>query len=440
MKYSRRSRLMRCSASRLLACLLCINTSALAGGPLVLLGPDGQTPVNYQNPNIVINVEGGNLGTLSNATADTLVTQAFALWNAVDSATVNLQLDQDPLRFDVNFENYQDYLPNLGTNVYKDDDNINPLIYDSNGEIIDAYLGAGQSDFTIGFAASIINITVDDSHFSEGYAVINGKDLQMSNSDLMLLIAHEIGHFLGLDHSQGDIDNRETEYGIPRICKSSVEDRYPLMYPFICRTKQALHSDDITAISALYPVADLDRRFGILQGFFLNTDGSPLPGANIWAENITTGNVYSIVSDYLTEGTGYYKLYLPAGNYTLHANSINPLFNGGSSIGPYASDSGDLSFQSPHPISPVAYHDAGGNDAVITISAGQNVSINFSSQGTDTIPQPLADNPASASASKNDSLGDIFFGASSVLNLLLGLFILLLRRLNRHFSGLPENG
>lgn len=419
----------------LLFCLLGANTAATAGGPLALGGPAGQTPINYLNPNIVINAEGGNLGGLSNATADELVQQAFVLWNTVSSSSVNLQLDEQALNFDINSENFQDYLPNLDSAIYNDNDNLNPLIYDSNGEIIDAYLGAGQSDSTIGFAASIfvLNSNVENSHFSEGFVVINGKSLQLSNSELKLLIAHETGHFLGLDHSQDNINNSETDFGFPQVCKSSTEDQYPLMYPFICRKSESLHSDDIFSISSLYPVADINSRFGILQGAFLNPDGTALLGANIWVENTANGNTYSIVSDYLTQGTGFYKLYLPAGNYTLHANSINPLFNGGSSIGPYAWDINDLSFQPPHPISPVTYHDPDGNDAVISVSSGQTVTINFSTLGIDTTPQGSAGTSADSDENEDDSLRDIFFGASSSLSPLLGLVILLLRRLNRRF-------
>ena len=109
------------------------------------------------------------------------------------------------------------------------------------------------------------------------------------------------------------------------------------MYPFVCRDVESLHADEVSAISALYPTDQIyNNNFGILQGNFVDESGYAILGANIWAENTATGEAISIVSDYLKQGNGFYKLYLPPGNYTLHANSINELFNGGSSVGPYA--------------------------------------------------------------------------------------------------------
>ena len=67
------------------------------------------------------------------------------------------------------------YIPNFDGSIFNGDDDLNPIVYDSNGEIIDAFFGTGQSDHHIGFAASIFNI--GSSYFNEGYAVINGKQL-----------------------------------------------------------------------------------------------------------------------------------------------------------------------------------------------------------------------------------------------------------------------
>ena len=362
---------------------LLISSHAIAGGPLVLEGPTGNTPVNYLNPTITLHIENGTLGLLSNAAADTLVQQAFALWSNVNTSSINLVIDETQINLDVNIDNFDTYLPTIDEKTYNDDDNLNPVVYDNNGEIIDAFFGAGQSDFTIGFAASILNIGA--SHFNEGYSVINGKDLGLSDSNLKLLIAHEIAHFTGLDHTQVNINNQESDFRFPFICSTSNREDYPVMYPFICRNIETLHSDDISALSALYPSADINNHFGIIEGHFVDESGTAILGANIWAENITTGETVSIVSDYLMQGTGFYKLYLPAGNYTLHANSINILFNGGSGIGPYASSIFDVSFQSPHPITPVTYQGlTPGNIEVITIAAHQTTSINFSATGTAT--------------------------------------------------------
>lgn len=392
-----------------------------AGGPLILEGPTGNTPVRYQDPNITVNLESGDLGALSNVMADTLVQEAFALWSDLSTSTVNLIIDQTKLSVDVDINNYDSYLPSLDESEFHADDNLNPVVYDSDGEIIDAFFGDGANEDIIGFAASIY--TDRSSYFDEGYAVINGKDLGLTTTTFKLLIAHEIAHFFGLDHSQVNISNEETEYGFPAFCSTDSRNNYPVMYPFVCRNVETLHSDDISATSALYPTVDINDNFGILEGRFADESGYPILGANIWVQNTVSGETYSIVSDYLKQGNGYYKLYLPAGTYTLHANSINPEFNGGSSVGPYASDILDISFQSPHPIIPVTYQgDTEGNDEIITISVNQSTTINFSSSGGNAI-SPVDD------SSGDDSFADLFGATSHITLLLLITALVVIRRI-----------
>ena len=67
---------------------------SFAGGPLVLEGRDGITPVTYQDPNITLHIENGDLGSITNEQADALVLDAFTLWNDISTATVNMVIDQ----------------------------------------------------------------------------------------------------------------------------------------------------------------------------------------------------------------------------------------------------------------------------------------------------------------------------------------------------------
>jgi hypothetical protein len=395
----------------LLSALVYSNLS-LAGGPLVLEGPDGHTPVTYQNPNITVHIESGNLGTRTNEVASIIVEDAFNLWNNVNTSTIKLETRL--LDIDINSDNFDQYIPNPDDSIFNADDNLNPIVFDSNGKITEAFFGS-QSDLIAGFAASLF--TRYGSYFKEGYAVINGNTKEpLSDTELKLLITHEIAHFFGLDHSQVNIDNQET---VADICSTTSRNNYPLMYPFICRETD-LHSDDISAVSALYPAVNLNDNFGVLQGRFVNESGNPILGANIWVENIVSGETYSIVSDYLRQGTGYYKLLLPEGTYTLHAKSINTLFYSGSGVGPYAETTTDISFTDPHPITQVNYLGTNeSNEEVITVAAGQNIDINFSSLGTLVI---FPEN------NKND---DKLFGATSLRTVLLMIFLIAAgRRLN----------
>ncbi len=100
-------------------------------------------------------------------------------------------------------------------------------------------------------------------------------------------------------------------------------------------------------MSALYPAATLSTVYGTLTGNFTLANGvTQVPGANIWAQD-GTGKVYSNVYGYLGDLTGAFRLLLPAGTYTLHAEAIDTAFTGGSSVGPYSETSGDVSFQAP---------------------------------------------------------------------------------------------
>ncbi len=75
---------------------------------------------------------------------------------------------------------------------------------------------------------------------------------------------------------------------------------------------------------------------------------------------------------------------LPAGTYELHANSINDEFYEGSSVGPYANSSTDLSFQPPASlIGPdLVFHAGGVPPALLTITAGEATVVTFQTNGS----------------------------------------------------------
>lgn len=378
-----------------LAALFCYN--AYAGGPLNV---DGNTPVHYSPATVTLNFDIGTLGTRTNSQADALVLQAFALWNTVATSSIALTQGND-LPVDVDGSNYATYIPDaLQDNPAVNSDNLNPVVYDNDGTIIDDLFGSGQSNYIAGFAAS--TYIAGTGKYKEGFMVLNGK-MSLSDSDIVNTVAHEMGHFIGLDHSQIDIDNSETYPGT--ACTTKAPDLYPLMYPVLCRLQNTLHADDISAVSALYPSTDINSQFGQINGIFVDTNGQPIRGANIWVQNTSTGDAYSIVSDYLLQKTGFFSIYLPPGDYTLHADAINPAFTAESSVGPYTEAPTDYSFQPPNPITAVNYEgNTPGVTQTITITANEAVHVKFVVDGSGatspgTIINPVAPRSSSSSGS-----------------------------------------
>lgn len=363
----------------------CLSMPALAAGPLLLEGPNGHVPAKYQNPNIVFNIETGVLGTRDNDVADQLVRESLDIWNNTPTSTISLTQGAD-VGVDINESNFTSYIPDpVNSAIHNDDDDLNPIVYDSDGSIIDAFFGIGQgtgADATVvGFAAS--SIIIGTSFFTEGFAVINGNtNLIIDRNTLKLIIAHEIGHFIGLDHSQANINNTESLFD---SCPAAADD-YPLMYPYACRSSTAIHPDDNISLSTLYPTADYYPNQGQLTGTFITDSGAPAKGANLWLET-GTGQAISIVSDYLEQCTGFFALMLPPGNYTLHANSINNEFYGGSSVGPYANCPTDLSFKPPASDigSDLVFNADGVLPAIISLEAGKSVDVVFKTDGSGSL-------------------------------------------------------
>ena len=360
----------RAAFARFLAAglLLSLSAPAFAGGPLSVCS---NVPTKYAGAGTVtLNYDGGSatLGSRTKAQADALVTESVSLWTNVATATVSLARGSD-LPVDVNASNYSTYLSNFS-------DGLNPVIYDTDGSIIDTLYGSGAKSSILGFAGSAWYIYPTYCQYAEGRAVINGY-IGVSDTTMKVVLAHEVGHLIGMDHTQLD------------STQGLASASYPLMYPIAYRGYVSLHEDDAAAVSALYPDATLGSVYGQLTGTFTQVGGTPIRGANLWAKETTTNKLYSIVSDYLLQTTGYFKLLLPAGTYTLSAEAIQTNFTGGSSVGPYSEVyPTDLSFQPPlyvsgTPMTPVTL--GNGTPVQIVITAGCAAIATFKFDGTGSV-------------------------------------------------------
>jgi len=376
--------------------LLTFLTQAQAGGPLTLVN---NKAVVYPNGGrgIILNFDRGDLGPRTNATADSLALRAISLWNSVNTASISLSQGAD-MPVDVTSANVTTYINGSSASS----DGLNPFVYDTDGSVIDAILGVGQSDFILGIGGSSFFTSGRRSgEYTEGYLVLNGSNTRVNDDTLVVTMAHELGHFFGVDHSQLD----DTQ-GLSR-------SNYVLMYPTSIRSITTLHEDDVQSVSQLYPESNTNLTYATFNGRFQNTNGSAKLGVNVWLQETVTGKVYSGVSDYLDVGNGEFKLLLPAGTYILQAEAIQADFFAGSSVGPHAKTSTDLSFENP--ISRIAYKANRTTPFQFKIVSGCVIDATFRSDGTGTnttcnIP-PIA-NSGSLFIIENQTFNGVLTGES----------------------------
>src|SRR6476620_5499192 len=127
---SREGFLMSRNFRRLLGVLLsAVALAAHAGGPIAACS-DG-TPVKLPGSgSLFLTLDQGNLGSRTNAQMAAIVDKATVLWTGVPWSTVFV-IANSSLPVDVTAANYAAYLPNYG-------DGINPIVYDTDGSVIDA--------------------------------------------------------------------------------------------------------------------------------------------------------------------------------------------------------------------------------------------------------------------------------------------------------------
>lgn len=356
-----------------LACLVLAMAAGLAqaGGPQQVCG--NGAPIKFPGTGTInLNYDQGTLGSRSKAQADAFVTSAVSIWTNVTTSSVVIGRGQD-MPVDITVANFSSYYPNTNANT---SDGLNPVIYDTDGSILDAIFGAGAKNNLLGFATARFS----NCQYTEGVAVVSGFR-PVTDTTLGVVFAHEIGHLMGLDHTQ--LDNSQ---GI------SSTTGYPLMYPIANRGSVTLHEDDVASVSLLYPDPSLSTVYGQITGTFVNQDGvTPVRGANIWAAETTTGKLYSVISDYQKLNTGFFRILLPAGTYTLHAEAVQSNFIGASSVGPYAELNTDFSFQPPlyptgiggSPMAPVTL--GNGNAATFQIVPACTASVTFGLNGSGAV-------------------------------------------------------
>ena len=300
----------------------------IAGGPRTLL-PGGRVfrwnpgqPVKYLMDRDLSDPEWAGV-------AD-IVRDAFSKWEEISTASLQIEnpgpgfLDEDVT------------VSNFGaiTNLPRPE---NPIVFDADGSIIDSLLGAEASNTVLGFAG----IRASNSqalNYIYGFALLNGLQTEQAERFASVTL-HEIGHLLGLDHTQA---GRAMAGGILADNKL-----VPVMYPFAqLFGPSAPLRDDVAWFSWLYPEEEFGATTRTIKGTISRPTGTPVEGANVVAVQVSLGanesvlesseEMVSVVSDFLITGDGSYELpgLLP-GQYAVFIEPLNPAFVGGSSVGPF---------------------------------------------------------------------------------------------------------
>jgi hypothetical protein len=231
-------------------------TYVLPGGAVPVYWPQSAFPIPYQ-----IDRRAANM--LSQATID----RAFGEWTTVTDATVS-------------------FAPGGvvdGAKAGKDGHNTVSLIDD---------LFQNQH-----FIAMTTNWYDDGGRMTEADIQIDPVAAG-SNYNTQLLVEHEVGHLLGLDHS-----------GVV----SSV------MYPFVGKGGSTeLDSDDKIAIAGVYPRED-PMAGGTIKGQVVGNDG-----AIFAAQVVAVNEEGEPVATDLTDGSGQFSLHgLPTGDYRVYAEPMD---------------------------------------------------------------------------------------------------------------------
>lgn len=388
-----RARMLIC-ASVIVTCM--IPVAATAGGPNIVGGPavgprpafgiDGQPftwdatkmPIQYRVDPGPMAVNSSGAVVISNSAGLQRVQSMLGVWQGVSTAAVSFSNAGALLQAGsytggdlTTVQQYNDVIGSCKSGTQS------PIIFDANGTIIS---GLGLPPEIIGFAG-VCGLDTTSGHITAAAVVMNGKfqdgvfSPQSSNYELSAnqfdeAITHEIGHFLGLDHSQINVDLL-TQHVYP--CDVDGLAGMPLMFPVsLCQARQdadlpVLAPDDVAWISTLYPNSNYASTYGTISGAIFFGDGiSQVQGANVIARMVDDPNTpedesrrvaVSVVSGYLFTGNpgqtvtadntygdrdgsrnpqliGYYQIPVPPGTYTVEVESIYTGFGSGSRIGP----------------------------------------------------------------------------------------------------------
>lgn len=279
---------------------------------------------------------------------------------------------------DVNASNFGQFL-GVGTEACYDDspDTVctSPILFDADGEIIDSLFGSCSKFSILGFAGfddiEDGSGDPDKAVVRRGQALFSGACLPnaqgqpeskagcgsckrvLSNTEIRTIITHEIGHLMGMDHSQVNPESFLECLRSAGGCPTGVAQDIPTMFPILVEGAAMLdlHPDDAAYFQRLYG-NDGDNSCSVSGKVLANDGVTEVRGVEVVARNLAAletdaisfvsgaespkinnfsrkqGNCKQDCGAYLITGLS------PGATYQLCAQKILSQFTGGSSIEP----------------------------------------------------------------------------------------------------------
>lgn len=338
---------------------LCAASLPAQAGVFESIHPVTAKPVRWVSPQAIpYSIDEGGLGQLNRRQAADLVEAMMAVWENEGGGAFHF-VDQGPIEEDVTVANLKDYVDNsvctdtIPPKIASMTKGQSPIIFDTDGSIIDALSGEGASRKVVGKAAfrCFAGTLSDPQGVTQAFLIMNGRfiDGLPDPVDLPLnvfagVILHELGHYLGLHHS---MVNEEVYAAVLNGINPAEDSKYiPVMYPLILPNSVAstvLKPDDLAILRELYPRSEdvlLD-----IAGTVLSSDHQPIRSANVVARRtddplcqavsaisgrectpmVATNGVPSVLSENCSDAQrlGDYTIHgLAAGQYTLEVSEI----------------------------------------------------------------------------------------------------------------------
>jgi hypothetical protein len=280
---------------------------AYAGNPLYMK-IDGSPLVWDTTKTIPYKIDPKGMGKLSYEQSVALINLAMSVWESVDGTGIQFEY-LGPLDESLTIDNWEKQAGNF---IYHDstssaDSKVSDsqsegylvIGFDATGDILEAKGSAGASgaQSITGIQGSYNNPEfISSAHVILNASYYDGNDdiSDLSLTDLLSVIVHELGHVLGLDHNlsyytlytdiiKGDLDPSYARY-------------LPTMFPRFIRTTGhyllSLNPDDIATLKWLY--GDDDNYF-LITGTITDRAGQPQDKINVNSRNIKASlcEVYS---------------------------------------------------------------------------------------------------------------------------------------------------